>query len=51
MPTEIQKASLSGDIGEIIRLESHLSDVEKKAAVKADDYAAIRYAAKNGHTP
>src|SRR3990167_3881940 len=48
--TEIQRAALRGDIEEIKRLESGLSAEEKKAAVKAECYAAIQYAASKGHT-
>ena len=48
--TEIQRAALRGDIEEIKRLESGLSAEEKKAAVKAECYAAIRFAAKHCHT-
>src|SRR3990167_2387883 len=47
--TAIRKAAYNVHTETIQYLESHLSAEERKAAVKACGYAAVRYAAHNGH--
>src|SRR3990167_8789701 len=48
--TAIRKAAYNVHTETIQYLESHLSAEERKAAVKACGYAAIRYAAERSHT-